>query len=328
MIRCGIIGYGFLGTRLAQALTDYRPRGLLLTALANSKGYIFSRDGFDKQSLPRDLSTHRGFKQDTPLQLIEDGLLDLIVVLTPTNVYTGNPGLTYIREALRRGIDVVTADKGPLVVAYRELISTAKSAGASLLYEATVGGGIPVFSLARHSLRGDRIRSVRGILNGTTNYILTRMHFEGLPLDLALKEAQMMGLAERDPSLDLGGIDSACKVVILANALLSMDKRLDDVYVKGITQVTSDAVMAAKEMGMTIKLVGSIEGGHLSVAPRLVRLNHPLCVHGTLNAIQFRTEVMGELTLIGKGAGESTVSALLSDIEWIIDRRAVSRVGP
>ncbi|MEM0381839.1 MAG: homoserine dehydrogenase [Nitrososphaerota archaeon] len=327
MIRCGIIGYGFLGRRLAKHLTGYRERGLKLTLLANSKGYLHVEDGLDIEGLMEEISTHPGFRASHPMEAIENGLADLLIVLTPTNVYNGEPGLTYIREALGRGIDVVTADKGPLVIAFRELTSLARSMGASLCYEATVGGGIPVFSLARHSLRGDRILSIRGILNGTTNYILTRMHFEGLTLDLALQEAQMMGLAERDPGLDLGGIDSACKVVILANALLGLDKKLEDVKVKGITQVTPDAILAAKELGMTIKLVGSVGDGKLSVAPRLVRLNHPLCVHGTLNAIQFKMEVMGDLTLIGRGAGESTVSALLSDIEWIISQRTSPREG-
>ncbi|MEM0482303.1 MAG: homoserine dehydrogenase [Nitrososphaerota archaeon] len=327
MIRCGIIGYGFLGKRLARRLTYYRRRGLALTVLANSKGYLHSPTGFEGDGLPEDITAHSRFRASNPADVIGQDLVDLLVVLTPTNVYSGEPGLTYIREALKGGIDVVTADKGPLVVAFKELTSLADSMGVSLCYEATVGGGIPVFSLARHSLRGDRILSIRGILNGTTNYILTRMHFEGLPLDLALQEAQMMGLAERDPSLDLEGIDSACKVVILANALLGADRRLEDVKVKGITQVTSDAILAAKELGMTIKLVGSIEGGRLSVAPRLVRLNHPLCVHGTLNAVQFKMEITGDLTLIGRGAGESTISALLSDVEWILAQKAASRGG-
>lgn len=325
MIRCGIVGYGFLGKKLAARLIHYKGRGLAVTVLANSKGYFYSPTGFDSDVLPENIVSHSGFKESNPVEVIERGLVDLLVVLTPTNVYTGEPGLTYIREALKSGVDVVTADKGPLVVAFKELTSLAGSMGVSLCYEATVGGGIPVFSLARHSLRGDRILSIKGILNGTTNYILSRMHFEGLPLDLALQEAQMMGLAERDPSLDLEGIDSACKVVILANALLGADRRLEDVKVKGITQITSDAILAAKELGMTIKLVGSIEGGRLSVAPRLVRLNHPLCVHGSLNAIQFKMEILGDLTLIGRGAGESTVSALLSDIEWILAQKIKSR---
>jgi homoserine dehydrogenase len=327
LIRCGIIGYGFLGKKLAGYLTRYKMRGLAITALANSRGYLYYPKGFDSDNLPADITGHTSFRASNPLEILERGLVDLLVTLTPTNVYNGEPGLTYIREALKSGVDVVTADKGPLVVAFRELTSLADSMGVFLCYEATVGGGIPVFSLARHSLRGDRILSIKGILNGTTNYILSRMHFEGLPLDLALQEAQMMGLAERDPSLDLEGIDSACKIVILANALLGADRRLEDVKVKGITQVTSDAILAAKELGMTIKLVGSIEGGRLSVAPRLVRLNHPLCVHGSLNAIQFKMEILGDLTLIGRGAGESTVSALLSDIEWILAQKEASRGG-
>jgi len=315
---CGIIGYGFLGRHLASRLLGYRARGLALRMLANSKGYVLLEDEYP----PPKLEVHPRFKASTPLEAIEEGLIDVLVVLTPTNVQNGEPGLTYIREALMAGIDVVTADKGPLVVAFRELTSLARSMGVHLCYEATVGGGIPVFSLARRALLGDRIRSIRGILNGTTNYVLTRMHFEGLPLDLALLEARSMGLAEKDPSLDLEGIDSACKVVILANALMGADKRLTDVRVKGINQVTADAIIAAKELGMTIKLLGSIEGGRLEVGPRLIRLDHPLCVHGTLNSIQFKLDVMGDLTLIGMGAGESTVSALLSDIEWILGTRS------
>jgi homoserine dehydrogenase len=316
-----IVGYGFLGKRLARVLEKYGREELLLAGVANSRGYVYSDQGLRPGELEDDLSRHAKFREKPPIEMVENSDADIAVVLTPTNIRTGEPGVTYIRTALARGMDVVTADKGPLVIAFKELVSEAESRRLYLCYEATVGGGIPIFSLARQYFRRDKILSIRGILNGTTNYILSRMHFEGLPLDLALVEAQRLGLAERDPTLDLEGIDTACKIVILANALMGMDKRLSDVKVAGITRITSEAMMAAKEMGMTIKLIGRIEEGELTVAPRLVKLNHPLCVHGTLNAIQFRASLMGELTLIGEGAGASTLASLVSDIDWILRMR-------
>ncbi|MEM0455604.1 MAG: hypothetical protein QXM81_07225, partial [Nitrososphaerota archaeon] len=211
----------------------------------------------------------------------------------------------------------------PIARAYRELTELSRSTGALLLFEGTVGGGIPLVSLRRFCLRGDEVLSIRGILNGTTNYILSRMHFEGLTFELALREAQNLGIAERDPTLDIEGYDTALKLLILANSVMGLNRRLEDVRITGISRVTADAVSLAKEAGLAVKLIGSVSpDGHLSVAPRLVKLSDPICVHGTLNAVTFRLRTAGDLTLIGEGAGEPTVTSILNDVWEVVSVRA------
>lgn len=322
MMRCVIVGYGFLGKRLARMLASGRIRNLKLVGIASSKGYIHEERGFSQEELPEQISHHETFREAPAYELIDKRVADLLVELTPTNIKDGEPGLSHIKQALAQGMDVVTANKGPIALAYEELMSLADENGSMLLYEATVGGGIPLISLQRRCLAADDLISVKGILNGTTNYILSRMHFEGMTLDLALREAQMLGMAERDPTLDLEGIDTALKIVILANSLMRAGKKLSDVKIKGITKVTSEAIMAAKESGMAIKLIGVASEEELSVAPRLIKLSDPLCVHGTLNAVSFNLKILGNLTIIGEGAGESTVSALLNDVYEVVKARA------
>ncbi len=322
MIRCVILGYGFLGKRLAKELAQNRVEGVKLVGIASSKGYIYREKGFKPGELPEAITKASDFREGSSIELIDGRLADLLVELTPTNIRDGEPGLSHIRRAIEEGMDVVTANKGPIALAYEELTGLAEERGVMLLYEATVGGGIPLISLQKRCLMADELLEIKGILNGTTNYILSRMHFEGMTFDLALREAQMLGIAERDPSLDIDGIDTALKIVILANSLMNARRRLSDVKVKGVRKVTSEAVAAAKESGMAIKLIGTASEEELSVAPRLIKLGDPLCVHGTLNAVNFKLRILGNLTVIGEGAGESTVSALLNDIREVARARS------
>ena len=178
-----------------------------------------------------------------------------------------------------------------------------------------------MFSLVRECLRGDRVIRISGILNGTTNYILSRMFFEEIGFEIALKEAQERGIAEKDPSYDVDGIDAACKLVILANALMKRDVGFGDVERVGIRGITQEAVSLAKKANYAIKLIGTIDR-RLEVAPKLVPVNHPLCVHGTLNAIHLETDLAREITLVGYGAGKETVSAILNDLITVLRRRA------
>ncbi|RLF98098.1 MAG: hypothetical protein DRN47_06005, partial [Candidatus Wolframiiraptor sp.] len=318
---CIIVGYGFLGKRLARELAAGKIEGVKLVGIASSKGYIYRDEGLAYDNLPERIDQARDFKEAPATEMISKEFADLLVELTPTNIEDGEPGLSHIKQALEEGMDVVTANKGPIALAFEELSSLADERGSLLLYEATVGGGVPLISLQRRCLMADELISLKGILNGTTNYILSRMHFEGMTLDLALREAQMLGLAERDPTLDLEGIDTALKLLILANSLMGAGKKLSDVKVKGITRITSEAITAAKESGMTIKLIGVVDESGLSVAPRLIKLNDPLCVHGTLNAVNFNLRILGSLTIIGEGAGESTISALMNDIYEVVKTR-------
>jgi len=291
-----------------------------VVGISDSKGYVYDEKGLNLEKLINieRLSDYMAYNEGgSTEELIEERDVDLMVEATPTNIKNGEPGLTFIRKALKRGIHVVTSNKGPLVVAFKELTTLAKTNNCHFLYEGTVAGALPVFSLVRKCLQGDKIRRIMGILNGTTNYILSKMYFEGTSFELALKEAQERGITERDPSYDVDGIDAACKIVILANALMNKDIRFEDVKRTGIRRITQEAVSLAKKANYAIKLIGIIDK-RIEVAPKLVPINHPLCVHGTLNAIHIESDLAGRITLIGYGAGKETVSAIMNDIFTIL----------
>jgi len=328
-MRLCIVGFGFLGRELLKTIWEKMfllreiDGGFMVVGVANSKGYVYNGDGLDVEKMlsVNALSDCLGFEANPAVDLINKDLCDVIVEATPTNIRDGEPGLTHIRLALSRGIHVVTPNKGPLTLAFRELSSLAEKNNCELLYEGTVAGAIPVFSLVRECLRGDRVIRISGILNGTTNYILSRMFFEEIGFEIALKEAQERGIAEKDPSYDVDGIDAACKLVILANALMKRDVGFGDVERVGIRGITQEAVSLAKKANYAIKLIGTIDR-RLEVAPKLVPVNHPLCVHGTLNAIHLETDLAREITLVGYGAGKETVSAILNDLITVLRRRA------
>jgi homoserine dehydrogenase len=247
---------------------------------------------------------------------------DALVEVTPTNAVTGEPGLGYIRQAIRRKKHVVTSNKGPIALAYKDLRSLAAKNGVAMRHEATVGGAIPIFHMLEHGLAGNEILAIFGVLNGTCNYILTRMSDEGLTYEQALLEAREMGYAEADPTYDVQGIDAAIKLVILANTIWGNGVRLEDVDRTGIDLLTPDALRLADEEDCTIRLIAEAipKKGLLRVAPRIIEKNHPLVVEGTLNAITIETDMAKEITLIGKGAGSiETASAIIGDLLFIRD---------
>jgi homoserine dehydrogenase len=177
-----------------------------------------------------------------------------------------------------------------------------------------VGGGTPVLELAKKCLLGDKIVAIRGVLNGTTNYILTEMEEKSITFQQALKKAQKLGYAETEPSMDVDGIDPACKVVIMANWIMNKKFTLKDVDVQGIRGVTLQALQKVAKRGNTIKLIGSVDGSP-KVAPTEISKHDPLCVSGVLNAVTFVSEFAGEETIIGRGAGGmETASAVLRDL--------------
>jgi len=322
-----LVGFGFIGRELARTFYEKLEKirridsEFKVIGASDSRGYISSSEGLDLKRLSsiKRLSEYSSDYREggSTIELIENSDVDLMVEATPTNIKDGEPGLTFIKNALSKGVHVVTSNKGPLVVAFRELTSLAEKNGCHLLYEGTVAGAIPIFSLVRNCLQGDSIRRISGILNGTTNYILSRMYFEGTSFELALKEAQERGITERDPSYDVDGIDAACKVVILANALMNRNVKFEDVKRTGIRRITQEAISLAKRSNFAIKLIGTIDK-HIEVAPKLVPINHPLCVHGTLNAIHIETDLAREITLVGYGAGKETVSAILNDVITVL----------
>ena len=246
---------------------------------------------------------------------------DVFVELTPSNLQTGEPGAGHIRAALERGIPVVTANKGPLLRHFQALTALAREKKTPFRFEGTVGGSIPVMNLHEFCLPGNPVTRVDGILNGTSNYILTRMAEEGLGFDEALKEAQELGYAEADPTADVGGHDAAAKLCILANAVLGVPVQFEDVARNGIQSISAAAIRLAEREGYAIRLIASVDGAtkKASVAPRLVPHTSTLNVRGTLNVVRFTTKHAGAFTISGKGAGgKETATAVLSDVLHVL----------
>ncbi|HWQ67481.1 MAG TPA: homoserine dehydrogenase [Methanospirillum sp.] len=317
-MRFAILGLGSVGTGILETLSR-KDLGCIVTAVADSRSACMDPEGLDLAALlARKAGT--GVCGDTDLDtasVVRSGLYDILVELTPTNAQTGEPATSYIREAITRGCHVVTSNKGPIALHYHELESLARKHQVQLKFEATVAGAIPILHTLLHSLGGNEILSLYGVLNGTCNYILTRMAEEGLSYKQALDEARTLGYAESDPTYDVEGIDAAIKLVILANTVLKKNIRLSDVDITGITLLTEEALRLAEQQDATIRLIGEIIPSQnlYRLSPRIIPKHHPLVVHGSLNAIIVRTDLAGDLVFVGKGAGSiETASAVIGDI--------------
>jgi Homoserine dehydrogenase len=333
-VRLGLIGFGNVGQGLAQILkksaAEYaQTRGLDLKIVAivdALKGSAYDPHGMDPATLLDYVTTH-GNLHGLPgektawdaLSMIRESNADVIVEMSYTDLKTGQPATTHMTEAIQHKKHVVTTNKGPVALHFSELTELAKTNGVEIGVEGTVMSGTPSLRLAREMLEAAHIRKVMGILNGTTNYILTQME-AGNSYTAALSEAQKLGYAEADPTGDVEGFDAAGKVVILAQLLMHTQIAMDEVDRTGISGLTLADVNAAKAAGERYKLIGSLEwvNGKLaaSVKPQRLPITHPLAgVSGATNAIHFTTDYLGEVTLIGPGAGRlPTGYAVLEDI--------------
>ncbi|WP_292364587.1 MULTISPECIES: homoserine dehydrogenase [unclassified Methanoculleus] len=323
-MRIAILGFGSVGRGIARAILA-KNLDLAVTGLADSRSGIIDPAGIDiAAALARkEGGAPCGSPDVSPADVVAKADYDVLVEVTPTNVDDGEPALGHIRGALRRHKHVVTSNKGPIALAYPELRDLAAANGVFLRYEATVCGAIPLIHAMQEGLAGNTISRLYGVFNGTCNYILTRMAEDSLTYEQALAEARELGYAEADPTYDVEGIDAAIKLVILANAILDMRTTLDDVERTGITLLTPEALRLAEDQDCTIRLIGEVvpEAGVLRVSPRIVSKVHPLVVEGTLNAVTVGTDLAGDLTFIGKGAGSvETASAVIGDLLYIRDR--------
>lgn len=329
-MRICIIGFGSVGQGVARVFTmkkeiikkDYG-LDINLVAAADSSGAAICPDGLNPHLL---LETKKvtGKVSEYPeygvaglsgLELMDQLDYDCLIEVTPTNIEDGEPARSHMLKAMSEGKDVVTSNKGPLALTFSELADAARENNVQFKYEASVGGAMPIINFAHETLSGCEIKSIYGILNGTTNYILSRMAKEGSSYDQTLNEAHEMGIAETDPTQDVEGEDAACKVVILANSLMNMNVTYDDVEVKGISQITPESITLAKKEGYLIKLIGEVSPDSLEVSPRLVKEGSPFAVEGTLNVATLKTDLADDVTVVGRGAGSlETASAILSDI--------------
>ena len=329
-MRIILIGYGTIGksvstilaSRYADKAKDYgfNPK---IVAISDVDGAVINPRGLSPENLekikqhgfPISADPEYGHPKMTALDVIESVEAEVVVEVTPVNINTGEPALSHIIKAFKTGKHVVTTNKAPLALAMPALTELAEYNNVFLRFSGTVGGGTPMLEFAKSCLAGDKILAIRGILNGTTNYILSEMSQNRLTFQEALSNAQKLGYAEREPSMDIDGFDTACKVVILANWIMNKKVTLKDVDRTGIREVSLQALDNAAMRGNTIKLIGSLENDKITVKPMEISKTSPLCVSGVLNAITFFTEFAGEQTLIGRGAGGiETAGAVLRDL--------------
>ncbi|MFA4956483.1 MAG: homoserine dehydrogenase [Candidatus Methanoperedens sp.] len=325
--KLSIIGFGAVGQGVARSILSKQEYlntqgiDLRVVGISDSKGCEINENGIDIEAalLRKKQKGSVAVGAGIGLDIIRDIEHDIVVEVTPTNINNGEPGLGNMRAAFESGKHVVTSNKGPLALHFSELKELAEDNGLFFRYEATVGGAVPIFNLVHEALAGNTVIGIEGILNGTCNYILTRMSDERMPYDLVLKEAQELGFAETDPTYDVEGIDSAIKLVIIANSVFSQAATYKDVDVTGINKITPEALELANKNDYVVKLVCEARDGKLTVAPRLVPKRHPLAVGGTLNVASILTDLAGRITISGKGAGSiETASSILSDILYIV----------
>jgi homoserine dehydrogenase len=312
-VRVGLLGCGNVGSALARLLLTDGKRIADRTGIELQLARVAVRSVAKERDVP-DLD---GLLTTDAGQIVDDPSIDVVV-----EVMGGiSPARDLVRRALSAGKPVVSANKELLANHGGELWAEASSSGVDLLFEASVAGGIPLIRALRESLAGERIHRVMGIVNGTTNYILTRMANSGASYQDALAEAQGLGFAERDPTADVEGYDAAAKAAILANVAFGAKVVAGDVYREGISGIGAQDIAAASRLGFAIKLLAVIEDGPdgalgVRVHPAMVPESHPLAsVQGSFNAVFIEGGSVGELMLLGRGAGgPPTASAVLGDL--------------
>lgn len=334
-----LIGYGTVAQGLVELiqkrgayLYDQYGAELVVTGVCDLKrGTLHNPEGLDLQAL-LDLSSADDFSSYTdkqaylgdkaPLECIREFDADVVCEMTFTDIQTGGPAVSHCQTAFETGKHVVTTNKGPVAVDYQRLRQIAQDNGCLWGIEGTVMSGTPVLNTILEQLQGSTIRSIKGLLNGTTNYILTQME-QGIGYDAALADAQKKGYAEADPTADVAGKDVLAKVVILANVLLDAQLTVDQVACEGIQNISLEDVQDAHTRDQVWKLIGEVTSHDnqvsAKVSPQQLDTTHPLAgIKGATNAVTVNTDELGDVTIMGPGAGKiETGYALLADLMMI-----------
>ena len=308
-MRLAVVGAGAVGASVVELAGEY---GHEVVAVADSASAAVDEGGLDAEAVLSRKREGGAVGEADPGDALE-AEYDALVEATPTTLGDAEPGFSHVERALERDRHVVLANKGPVAERYDEVRALEADSAGTVLFEATVGGAIPVLSTV-DDLNG-QVTAARGVLNGTANFILSRMAAEGLGYEHVLAEAQDLGVAEADPTFDVEGTDAALKCVILANVLYEDGYTLADAEVEGIADLPGSALELAAEDGRTIRLIGEVADGSVRVGPRLVPEHGTLAVSGTLNIVQLETRHAGRLNISGRGAGgPETASAVLADV--------------
>ncbi|MCB6414441.1 homoserine dehydrogenase [Dorea acetigenes] len=309
MVNVAVLGYGTVGSGVVEVIrTNQEVINQRVGETLNLK-YVLDLRDFPGDPV-QEIITH-DFEE-----IVQDKEVDIVV-----EVMGGiEPAYTFVKRSLEAGKSVATSNKALVAKHGAELLKIAKEKNVNFLFEASVGGGIPILRPLHSSLTGDVVEEITGILNGTTNYMLTKMFYEGANYDEVLKEAQDNGYAERNPEADVEGYDACRKIAILASIISGKQVDFEDIYCEGITKITADDMKYAKEMGMTIKLLATCkrEGDKICamVSPCLLHKSHPLFnIDGVFNSIFVHGNMLGDAMFYGSGAGKlPTASAVVGDI--------------
>ena len=336
----GLIGFGGVGQALIKLLIDKESYLLQqynlkinVKYIIKSNGGIYNASGINLSEILKvideniNITCHNEWKDNLNINdIIDNNDIDTLVELTSTNIETGEPGLTHIRKSLENNINVVTGNKGPILLDYKKLKVLADNNNVELKGGCTTGGALPSINGGIYDIAGSKIQSIEGVLNGTTNYILSKMANDNVDYKEALLEAQKVGIAESDPSLDVLGYDTASKIIILSNVLMNSDLKLEDLKINGIEEVRLDNIEKAKVRGNKIKLIGKVyKKDNLVkgyVTPIEIDENHPLyCVDYKNKGIYYKTDTLGDISIIGGASG--TMNAAASILRDIILLRGV-----
>lgn len=330
----GLIGFGGVGQALIKLLIDKESYllqkynlNIKVKYIIKSNGGIYNPSGINLNEILKvideniNITCHNEWKDNLNINdIINNDDIDTLVELTSTNIDTGEPGLTHIKKSLRNKINVVTGNKGPILLDYKNLKGLAESNNVMLKVGCTTGGALPSINGGIYDIAGSEIESIEGILNGTTNYILDKMANDNVDYKKALLEAQKAGIAEADPSLDILGYDTASKIIILSNVLMNSDLKLEDLKINGIKEVSLEYIEKAKVRGNKIKLIGKVyKKDNLVkayVKPIEIDKNHPLyCVDYKNKGIYYKTDTLGDISIIGGASGTMNAAAsILRDI--------------
>ncbi|MEM0097934.1 MAG: hypothetical protein QXY52_05965 [Conexivisphaerales archaeon] len=319
-MRIALLGYGTVGSSFHK-LIDIKKNllkekyGVMpqLIAICDRSGCMINEEGISYEAAykAKIKSGHICDKDNGmhPLDVIRELSLDLMVETTTANFKTGEPALSHIFESMKRRIHVITTNKAPLALHMPALLEEASLNGVEFLYSGTVGGGTPFISFGEKVLRGNTLKEIKGILNGTTNYVLGRIIDDRLQMNEALSEAQKLGIAEADPTLDLNGFDSAAKLVILMNHLLGNRITISDIKISGINES-----LPAYKSDQTVKLIAS-SSPEPKVSMEVIKRGSPLDVSSTYNVLEFSVEELGKIYVTGKGAGgQETAASIIRDV--------------
>lgn len=324
-IRVGLLGLGTVGSGVVRIIQEHQDKLMHQVGCPVTIKKVLVKD-IDKKreaDLPREVLTTEVY------DVIDDPDVDVIIEVIGGVKQTKE----YLLDALKSKKHVVTANKDLMAVCGSELLAEAKENGCDLYFEASVAGGIPILRTLEDGLASDRITKMMGIVNGTTNFILTKMIKEKSPYEEVLKEAQSLGFAEADPTADVEGLDAARKMAILARLGFSMNVDLEDVKVKGISQITDEDINFSKRLGYTMKLIGIAQRdgskAEVSVQPTLLPDHHPLAaVHNEYNAVYVYGEAVGETMFYGPGAGSMpTATSVVSDLVAVMKNMRLGVTG-